>query len=233
MKLRISLGFLMVFSLQFIHAQSSNQDISDCSGFNAFLNSSNFGSLSYYAEVIEPHGTIKFDLSKSGEYDGIMDLYPLLGVGGSGYSFQLEKVTQSRLDGNKKFYRYQQYYQGVKVLGGGYTEAAIGDGDPCKTALQLFPYLHTGINVGTTPTIPSTSLGTILSVETPVRSELFVSLNENGDCQYHLMWKATYFNDGAKEAHVDAHSGTILNLFDAAANLLAPVDHYSNVNGMV
>jgi Thermolysin metallopeptidase, alpha-helical domain/Fungalysin/Thermolysin Propeptide Motif len=232
MKLRFLIPILMAFSQPYVFGQTY-QDISDCSGFNAFLNSSTLGSLSYYAEYIEPHGTIKFDLSKSGEYDGVMDLYPLLGVGGSGYSFQLEKVTPSKFDKNKKLYRYQQYYQGVKVYGGGYTEAAIGDGDPCKNSLMLFPYLHTNINVGTTPTVPASSLGSILASESPIRSELFISLNEIGDCQYHLIWVASYYNNGGKVAHVNAHNGTILNIYDAEAPLLAPVDHYGDVNGMV
>lgn len=163
--------FVALFALQMAFAQATLSS-SNCSNYNAFRTSSTYSNLEYYADKISPTGIIILNLSKSNEYGGVEDLYPLLGVG-QGTTFQLIKETSSHFDEGKYYRKYQQYYQGVKVEGGGYTVGYyIGDGpgDPCDVAFMVSPHIANNFNISVTPSVGSGSLGTILNAENGVQS---------------------------------------------------------------
>ncbi|MFQ5335192.1 MAG: M4 family metallopeptidase, partial [Flavobacteriales bacterium] len=188
-------------------------------------------NLKYYTDTIYPSGIIRFDLSKSQEFSGIESLYPLLEVQ-EGSTFQLVKKTASRFDTDKVYQKYQQYYQGIKVEGGGYTVVSfmLAPGDPCEEEYMLSPFIHSNIDVTTTPDVQSTALDTILTNENGIQSELVITLNLLDACQYHLAWKALYSYNGSKISWVDAHSGSILKTVDADVNLNAPTITYGVQN---
>jgi len=206
------------------------QGTTDCSGFNAFLNKSLDG-LMYYATSISPSGLIQFDLTKSSELSGIEELHPLLEVQSSS-TFVLENTTQSRLSKGLWHYKYQQYFQGIKVMDGGYTVSAMSDtpGDPCAVAYILAPNIYSEINVNANPNINANSLSSILNTESTITSELVIALNLTENCEYNLVWEARYTKEGSKISWIDAHSGALLGTIGTEAHNNAPTEIYGQQN---
>jgi hypothetical protein len=121
MKSNLVLICLLMFTLERLFAQSeTNPRGQDCSNYNAFLSGETFDDLNYYMDTIYPSGIMRFNLEKSSEYAGIGALYSLLGVE-SGNTFVLIDTVNSRFNSEERYLRYQQYYSGIKVDGGGYT----------------------------------------------------------------------------------------------------------------
>ncbi|MEZ4931418.1 MAG: M4 family metallopeptidase [Saprospiraceae bacterium] len=205
----------------------------ECSNFNTFMTGDSIESLMYFTDTIYPSGIMDMDISKSGEYDGWTDLLPLMDID-FGTTFELTMTNINRFDPDKKYYRYQQYYQGLKVKGGGITVSAYtsdGPGDPCEVDFLIAPYIAADIDVSTTPTIDSSRLGTILSTSSQISFELMVSLDMEDDCEYHLVWEARYAVDGgSKISWVDAHTGAVLKTIDGYADLNAPTQVYGTKN---
>lgn len=246
MKTRFNLALLMVLLLQTSYGQTEGTYLpaSECSNFNAFLTGSTFDSLKYFTDTIYPSGIMRFDLSKLQEYGGVEDLHPLLGVD-QGSTFELVNMVNSRFNSDRKYLRYQQYFDGVKVEGGGYTVTAfyIPDeppGDPCAVAYMLSPHIVSGINLSVQPRIASTSLDSILNSsviqsgnqlsDEDVEAELIITHNLLNNCEYYLAWKTMYPHQGTKISWVDAQTGNVLKTVDGQINLTAPTEIYGNQN---
>lgn len=211
----------------------------NCGNYNAFRTSSTYSNLMYYADKIYPSGIIKLNLAKSNEYGGVEDLYPLLGVE-TGNTFTQAMTIPSRFDNDKQYFRYQQFYNGIKVEGGGYTVAALmtggGPGDPCAQAYMVSPYIISGINLNVSPTISKNNLDNILNsavmkpgstlTDADVQSELVITHNLLSNCAATLMWKATYFNGGPKISWINASTGQVAKTADGNIQINAPTEIY-------
>jgi hypothetical protein len=172
-----------------------------------------------------PRGTIYLNPDKK---DSLEFVFEQMGVE-NGMSFQMTNETRSRFSEEKFYRKYQEYYWGVKVDGGGYTEALIGpDGpdSPCPEALMIMPYILSDIDVVTFPSIPNTSLPSILQVEAVSNTELVISHNLSNQCEYNLTWKTSYVDEYPKLSWIDAHTGEILRTIDSRLNLMAPTVTY-------
>ena len=227
---------MLLLQTSYGQTEGTYQPASECSNYNAFLTSSTFDSLKYYTDTIYPSGIMRFDLSKSGEYGGIEDLYPLLGVE-QGVTFGLINMVNSRFNSDRYYQRYQQYYEGIKVDGGGYTISAMitggGPGNPCDQAYMLSPHILSSININKVPSVASGDLDGILNgtvmpsgsqlTDADVESELVIAYNLLNYCGYYLAWKARYINDGAKTSWIDAHTGNVLKTIDSEMYLTAPM----------
>ncbi len=227
---------MLLLQTSYGQMEGTYQPASECSNYNAFLTGTSFESLKYYTDTIYPSGIMRFDLAKSNEYGGVVDLHPLLGVE-QGNSFELINTINSRFNNDRYYQRYQQYYGGIKVDGGSYTVSALHTGggpvDPCDQAYMLSPHILSGINVNKVPGIASRDLDNILNgtvmprggqlTDADVESELVITHNLLNYCEYYLAWKARYINDGAKTSWIDAHTGNVLKTIESEMNLAAPM----------
>jgi len=245
MKIKFNFAlFLMPLFLQTSYGQTEGTYLpaSECSNYNAFLTTETFDSLKYYTDTIYPSGIMRLDLSKAEEYGGFENLYPLLGVGQE-TTFELIDTVNSRFSSDRIYLRYQQYYYGVRVEGGGYTIVAYSNkpsGDPCAVAYMIVPRIVTGINLDVQPTIASTYLDSILnnSVVQPgnqlsdadVEAELVIMHNLLNNCEYYLSWETKYPNEGTKISWIDAQTGNVLKTIEGQIDLNAPTEIYGDQN---
>lgn len=188
-----------------------------CAGYNDFLQGDSSKALGYYVDKIYPTGLIRFDPVLSHELGGFAGLEPYLDIC-SGCTFQLQSTSVGRLDSSLTYSRYQQYYLGVEVEGGGYT-LVTDDDNPCGIT-YLSPFIASGFGVPTSPQINRQQLANILAayatgpvvIDTATMNEqLLISQHLLGDCGYHLTWRANYQDSGEdRMAWVDALYGTVL-----------------------
>jgi hypothetical protein len=125
--------FLACFASKMFAQENNYQPASDCPNYNAFAKSTQVEQVKPLVSAVRENGTLLLNPEKA---DSMDLLFQKLGVT-TGTTFQMVKETKSRLDSTKFFRKYQQYYYGVEVDGGGYTTAYIGPGgptDPCAEA---------------------------------------------------------------------------------------------------
>ena len=119
-------------------------------------------------------------------------------------TFELIRENRSRLDSNKLFRRYQQYYQGVLVEGGGVTAAYIipdGGGTepqgPCsKSAYFVSPQIFSNIKIDVNNHISDFQVTQIFDGMNIQKRELVIQPNFYQNCEYTLFWKVSYFDQG-------------------------------------
>ena len=229
MKQSILISLLSIFFASSLTAQENNyQRASLCSNYNAFAKSSQIEQVKPLVSAVRENGTLFLNPEKA---DSMELLFQKMGVT-TGTTFQLVKETKSRLDSTKFFRKYQQYYYGVEVNGGGYTTAYIGPGgptDPCAEAYMMAPHILTEISLNHNPTVPTTNIPSILGVQNIENSILLVSHNLNNQCEYRLVWRVTYFKDYPKISWIDAHSGAVIRTIDSRAGHNAPTITYGPV----
>lgn len=222
----ITLFFICVAST--LDAQENNyQPTSDCSNYNAYAKSSQIEQVKPFVSAVRENGTLLLNPEKA---DSMDLLFQKLGVT-TGTTFQLEKETKSRLDSTKFFRKYQQYYYGVEVEGGGYTTAYIGPGgptDPCAEAYMMAPHILTEISLNHNPTVPSTNIPSILDVQNVESSKLLITHNLTNQCEYKLVWRVAYNKDYPKISWIDAHTGSVIRTVDSRMNHNAPTPTYGN-----
>jgi hypothetical protein len=226
MKNSILISLLFICFTSTLAAQENNyQPASDCSNYNAFAKSSQIEQVKPLVLAVRENGTLLLNPEKA---DNMELLFQKLGVT-TGTTFQFEKETKSRLDSTKFFRKYQQYYYGVEVEGGGYTTAYIGPGgptDPCAEAYMMAPHSLTEISLNHNPTVPSTNIPSILDVQNVESSKLLITHNLTNQCEYRLVWRVAYHKDYSKISWVDAHSGAIIRTIDSRAGHNAPTITY-------
>jgi Zn-dependent metalloprotease len=210
-----------------------------CESYNKFLNTSGFDSLLQYAEEITPSGIISFQPSAIQDLDSIQQLYPFLEIQ-SACTFEKGFAWRNRLDSNLYSIRYQQFYNGVKVEGGGYTLQIPGPDlvHPCMKLYSLFPYIASDITISTTPNIVAQDLDSLVNlhlggslVSTQVDTyELRILPNGDYECGYVLVWHVIFFDEGWRLAYIDAHSGDVILHTDYVDFKNAPTINYDVQN---
>jgi len=230
MKQSILICLLFIFFTSNLTAQENNyQRASLCSNYNAFAKSSQIEQVKPLVAEVRENGTLLLDPEKA---DSMEILFQKMGVT-AGTTFQFVKETKSRLDSTKFFRKYQQYYNGVEVEGGGYTTAYIGPGgptNPCVVAYMMAPHILTEISLNHNPTLPSTSLSTILEIQNEDNSKLLITHNLTNQCEYRLVWQVEYYKDYPKISWVDAHTGAVIRTIDSRAGHNAPTITYGPVS---
>jgi len=238
---RFSLSLILIFYLTTTHSQITGGNFADCDKYNKFLRTTtSITAINNFAEEIRNDGTIIFDQNRTNSFNGISDLYTPLRLT-SDHTFFKTGEYISRINNQKKTIRYQQYFKGIKVEGGGYSERRpIGPGpdNPCLEIYSLTPYLATDINIGTNPSLSlsqirivlGNQLGVSIATNNILSSELVISPSILNDCQYKLTWKVTYVNEITKISWVDAYSGLILKTINGNLNINAPTATYGVQN---
>lgn len=226
MKNPILITLLFICFASTLDAQENNyQPASGCSNYNAFAKSSQIEQVKPLVSAVRENGTLLLNPEKA---DSMDLLFQKLGVT-TGTTFQLVKETKSRLDSTKFFRKYQQYYYGIEVDGGGYTTAYIGPGGPtapCAKAYMMAPHILTEISLNHNPTIPSTNIPSILDVQNVQSSKLLITHNLTNQCEYKLVWRVAYNKDYSKISWIDAHSGALIRTIDSRAGHNAPTNTY-------
>lgn len=216
----------------------------DCDNVNAYIdNSMTMATLKDYTDTIYPRGSMLLDYTFESDYGNFEDIITFL-TDDLNSSYSPVSQSESFLSSDQYTVRYQQYYDGVEVDGGGYTVAFKTSSDPnpsgpCDFAFALTPFIITDINVNVTPTIANSELATILSVEEQLSSsedieiledQLIISHNLNNDCNTLLVYRVSYYSNEVKIGYIDAHTGDVINVRSGGIGLNAPTVHYGQVN---
>jgi len=131
------------------------------------------------------------------------------------------------LDKGIVHYRYQEYYKGVKVEGGGVTRSVIiRDRGKNDNSISLAPRFLTNFDIDINNSINLADLDDILKAEYILKADKVIKVNLNDDCKYNLVWKVYYFSNGDKLAFVDAFTGYIYQELDANQYKNAPTEDY-------
>lgn len=227
----LSIVCLFAFNLGF--TQEEYNPRSKCGNYNSFLSAPTIENLKSLVDTVYPNGTIYFDPSKLDVSGKLELLYPLLDLDEK-TTFELAKETKSRLNEDKLFRRYQQYYDGILVEGGGFTTAYyIPSGppvDPCLEAYMMTPYLLSEIDLQLETLIPKSSLDGILVKGKVKSAELVISNHISGNCEYNLCWKVEYFEGGNRTAWIDAYTGVVLKSINSNLFKNAPTEDYGIQN---
>jgi hypothetical protein len=230
--------FLIPFSVIAQEGQFKAQ--SECENHNKFFKTGNYETLQELTDTIYPNGIVYFDPYKVQEYgqEAILDMLQL----DEGITFELKGTQQSRFNEQKVYRRFQQYYNGVIVEGGGYSVSSLitgggnpsvpgpGWGGPCDAVAMVAFYVLTEIGIQTTPTIGKVSLPNILGISNYQTADLVISHNISNGCEYNLAWKVNYFEEGSKISYVDALNGNILKTIEADQRINAPTEIYGTQN---
>jgi len=227
---------LMFITNSSIFAQSDGY--ASCPNENSFMESDNLDDLKLITDTIYPYGTMLFDMSLADQYNGIDDILTLLGVE-DGTTFELDGIYESQFDDGLKTLRFQQFYNGVIVDGGGYsmkiyTHGGGGTG-PCDVPSIISPDIIS-VDIDVNPDISEGELGDILKEEEDLLEEidftysLSISHNLLDNCDNILTWKLSYANEGRKIAWIDAQSGDVLKKIEEEDGIHAPVDNYCEYN---
>jgi Zn-dependent metalloprotease len=207
-----------------------------CPNFNKFAKSNIDEKLRYYTDSVYTNGFIQFNLNTIREIKEVDGIYKILNVS-SASSFELVGTHQSTLSDHLTYQRYQQYYRGVFVEGGGYSLGTPNTpDDPCLSASLMASYIAYDIDIDVVPSLNEDKVKEVLSEmggveKEKIASRLVIAHNIFDDCKYHLVWKC--FSRGEKIPKVyfvDAHTGIILKSMDEGLNLKAPTETYGFKN---
>ena len=140
-------------------------------------------------------------------------------------TFSLQRETESRFDKSIIFRRYQQFYKGVEIDGGGYTVKLHRNSAKGHSGLQLFsPNIYYNISVNTSPTVLLESIPKILNVAAISMPELIISDRYGG--HYKLLWKFFIPGNHVEQVWLDAHTGKIVHRFNSATDLFSTLPTY-------
>ena len=202
---------------------------SECENYNYFRNTPQWDTIKQIMSGTYVDGTIYLNQDSTDNLDSLFQRFSL----DVGTSFEFEREMENSLDSNKYYRRYRQMYRDIEVEGGGYTIAYIkhnGPGDPtgpCDFAYMLIPFFLNDLDIEIDPTILSSSLDTILDVDS-IDYELVISHNLENDCEYNLTWKVSYIDEFPKISYIDAHTGFILSTYDSRRSHNAPTTTYGS-----
>lgn len=228
---------VLIFCQILLIAQRDYRAKSDCESFNRFLRTEKLAELKSISDTIYPSGKIIIDPEKFEDVKDIVNLYPLLELSPD-MSFELVKETYSRFQDNLLFRRFQQYYKGVVVEGGGYTASYMvistggpgGPAGPCDELYTLAPYLFTDIDIDVSPVISESQITSILEVKEINNANLVIEQNLEGLCEYTLVWKADYFSSRPITSWINAKNGEILKTIESTMFKNAPTEDYGIQN---
>lgn len=180
--------------------------------------SSNIDEIKSKVESISQDGNIR--INSYSEIKDLETLYPYLQLD-KNYTIVETKRTQSRVNSDLYYVKYQEYYKGVKVTGGvvfrpdgPLTPFDPCDGEPVKPAF-IRTTIFSGIDIDISPSIDQTDLKDIVHAQVE-NVELVISHGLVSECNYNLVWVVDYHSDRRHRAWIDAHSGNLLKsvIFD-------------------
>lgn len=206
-----------------LHSQTLVTSNLDCTNYNNYMKNGMLNEVKDLVTRVLDNGNIYLDHEKSSSFGMLLQK-----MGANSHTtFELTKQTKSRLDEEMTYNRYQQFYKGVPVEGGGYTISTIGPGsDPCADAYMLFPQIIGGVSMDVTPTISKNALSSILEITSIIDANLIISHNLSGECENILVWRIEYLKDSEKTSYVNASNGTILYTAENDMDLNAPTVTY-------
>lgn len=217
----------------FIAIQLNSQEVpisSDCENFNSFISDT---SIFYNTHLVSPYenGILYVDLSSRDSLDIILEQLSL----DTNSSFQLLFTEDELQDTVFYFSRFQQFYKGIKVDGGGFTVEYLknktNDPDnPCDAIYSIAPRILTEISIDTNPNISLESAITYFESDTILNSELIITHNLLNECEYLLVWRICYSVEGNKCIFIDANSGDSLQTIDFGEFINAPTISYGTQN---
>lgn len=223
----------------FILGQSEYRPLSDCDNKNTFLRSLESNNLRLISHNVRPHGLIYLNAERSGEYSDLESLYKFLDLN-KNYNLIEEKEFRSRFDQDIFFRRYQQYYKGVRISGGGLTATyrapniggPVGPGpsNPCAQLAKIMPHLITNLNIETKPSINQQAIRNKFKQSQVDLIELLIEPNLLSKCTPRLVYKVFHQEETPKITWVDANTGKILKSVDTKDDIMAPTASYGNRN---
>lgn len=226
---KILLYIIAISSPIIIFGQEIITSKTDCDNYNKFLESSKLDNLKELSDSIYPNGKIYLDVERNERFRELESIKTFLGLGNV-YSLQYKSTRVSRFDENIEFRRYEQYFKGVKVEGGGLTagyripgDGPVGPNGPCDELYMLSPYLFTEIDIDVNSQIGESQLSRILNVEEIKRAELIV---EQFNCSYRLIWKTDYYKNKPLTSWVDANTGVVVKTIESTQFKNAPTEDY-------
>lgn len=210
------------------------QGVSDCEGHYLFFEDSlKMAAISNFAYVDTLRNTIKLNGNAPSIEEEVGELLGLV-IDTTKNDFQFLNISESRLDSQYYYERYQQMYQGIPVSGGGYSNLIIHpDGHPCPRSVLLFPYFYTDIDVDTSNIYSESGVlqAFVDSINFQAHSvELLVEHNLLGQCNFDLVYKVHYSTDKSYIAWVDAHTLDILLVQSGFIGKNAPTEDYGQQN---
>jgi Zn-dependent metalloprotease len=233
-KMKLFILLTLFLSITRMYAQ---EGVEPCANFNSFLQSNQNISIldSIFGGRTTKTGIIEFDIEKSIGFGLIEDHQDLFNID-SYMTFAWIDERQSRFS-KIRYDRYQQYYKGVKVVGGGYSRVVPIDpgGNPCVPVMLLSLRIYNNINMDVEPSVKKEGIERILAnriggtasniVQNDPNLEILCDSTTN--CQPILTWKI-YFNDNNeyKFGWLNAMDGQIVKIAESNHHLTAPTADY-------
>ncbi|HZV70177.1 MAG TPA: M4 family metallopeptidase [Saprospiraceae bacterium] len=142
------------------------------------------------------------------------------------YTFDIQNERASRFDTGLSYFRFQQFYRGIKVEHGGYVIKSKGKLPEGNFDVRQFtPFLFYGIDLDTKPVINEDNIVEILGVASVEEMELIISDRFKGTFQ--LIWKVHFKDPLIKCAWIDAQTGETLMINEDLMHKNAPTEDYS------
>lgn len=219
MKNRIFPNLLVLLALVIFHSpiqgQSSDSylDFYENTVINKFKDSPEFNR-NYEVQKVFENGTIVFSESNT-----ILekDLMGSIGLDKTS-SFDMVYEAASMLDNNTKTKRFEQYYKGIKVHGGGY---ALFMNTSLKTdrVLSFTPYIFYDIDVDITPKVDDNDIIALLKPDDNHYTKELI-INHHYRKAYSLCYYVEYsFGGHPYNAWVDAQTGELFEKVEAHVHL--------------
>ncbi len=226
--LLINLKLFTDFNVQ---AQESNIS-SECENFNSFVNDSTIFDSTHLIAPFE-NGLLHLDLSPK---DSLEIIIESLGLD-SNTSFELLFTENDFQDTLYYYSRYQQFYKGIRVDGGGYTVEYIRNqtddpDNPCDNIYSIAPRILTEISIDTAADISLPSALEYIESDTVYDSELIITHNFLNECEYLLVWRIAYSDTAGENKciFIDANTGDSLTTIDLNEYINAPTITYGTQN---
>ena len=241
-KMKLFILLTLFLSITRMYAQEGAEP---CANLNSFLQSNQNISIldSVFGGRTTKTGMIEFDIEKSIGFGLLEDHQDLFDIDRH-TTFAWIDERQSRFS-KIRYERYQQYYKGVKVVGGGYSRVVPIDpgGNPCTPVLLLSLRIYNNINMDIEPSVQKEDIERILAnrvggtatiggTATDILQNdpnLEILCDSTTNCQPILTWKI-YFNDNGeyKFGWLNAMDGQIVKTSEDHHHLTAPTSDYGD-----
>lgn len=215
-----------------IFGQEIEIENSSCQNYNSFLNTANFDSIKSIATETSPNGSVYLNPNDANSTE--LALHQMASE--STTSFEFVSESQSYLNETKYIKKFQQYYNNIKVEGGGYLAFFYGPGgtntphNPCSGAYLIVPHILSNIGINTGANIIPNNFTQIFPNSSIIHTELVITHNLLNTCDYNLVWKVEYINVEAYISWVDANTGQILKTCKNQLEINAPTLNYGTQN---
>ena len=139
------------------------------------------------------------------------------------FTFKFRDEIPSKLIQSGKYKRYQQYYNGVRIEGAGFSAKYENN------SLTYFkPQIIQNLNLSSTPSIKEYQLDVILQPQSMISKELLISSKFHGIDKY--VWKVNYMKNGNNISYIDAVTGEILSTKSGLIHKNAPTEDFGTRN---